>query len=104
MEPLLEEVCIPNLAEIDWVIVGGESGNNARPMQKDWVRFIRNQCQVTNTPFFFKQWGEFGDDGKRVGKKVAGRMLDGRVFNEYPTVERQSQQAPQAFIQQGFDL
>lgn len=59
---------------IDWVIVGGESGHNARPMHPDWARSLRDQCQDAGVPFFFKQWG----------KKAAGRLLDGREWNEFP--------------------
>ena len=84
---------------IDWIVVGGESGPGARPMKFDWARSLRDQCQAADVPFFFKQWGEFGpnwfcdDDGKydggpiwmdRMGKKKAGRLLDGREWNEYP--------------------
>ncbi|SFV08001.1 Phage protein Gp37/Gp68 [Alicyclobacillus macrosporangiidus] len=80
---------------LHWVIVGGESGPNARPMHPDWVLSLRDQCQDAGVPFFFKQWGEFvpvdwvraGSSGfpvRRVGKKAAGRMLDGRTWDEYP--------------------
>ena len=62
---------------IDWVIVGGESGPGARPMHPDWPRSIRDQCQAAGVPFFFKQWGG-------VNKKTAGRLLDGQEWNEYP--------------------
>lgn len=62
---------------LDWVIVGGESGPNARPMHPDWVRSIRDQCQAAGVPFFFKQWG-----GKN--KKQAGRMLDGQTYDQFP--------------------
>lgn len=116
---------------VDWVICGGESGPNARPMHPDWARGLRNQCQAAEVPFFFKQWGEFApwrhlstgmtlrvalhaakdhcDSGRwrwmdrdgcsdwaigdgereamvRVGKKSAGRLLDGREWNELPEV------------------
>ena len=77
MEPLLSAVEGMNLDNIDWVIVGGESGPGARPMQKQWVRNIRQQCRVANVPFFFKQWGG-------INKKKAGRLLDGRVYDEMP--------------------
>jgi protein gp37 len=89
---------------LDWIIVGGESGKNARPMNPAWVRSIRDQCQDANVPFFFKQWGEFvsvsevaGDgahykftDGRtvrRTGKKLAGRSLDGVEHNAMPEVK-----------------
>jgi protein gp37 len=107
----------PGVAHIDWVICGGESGPNARMMQRDWARSLRDQCTTADIPFLFKQWGEwttngrlgvgllddptreaFGEvvaDGKfpshtwrlmyqRVGKKAAGRELDGRTWDEYP--------------------
>lgn len=77
MEPLLSGVEDMNLNHIDWVIVGGESGPGARPIQKQWVRNIHRQCRDANVPFFFKQWG-----GRN--KKKAGRMLDGRVYDEMP--------------------
>lgn len=60
---------------IDWVVVGGESGPNARPMHPDWARSLRDQCASTGVPFHFKQWG---------GKKAAGRLLDGVLHDEYP--------------------
>jgi len=63
--------------KLNWVIVGGESGPNARPIQPDWIRKIRDQCLRTNIPFFFKQWG-----GKN--KKKNGRLLDGRTWEEFP--------------------
>lgn len=105
---------------IDWVVVAGESGPNARPMHPDWVRSLRDQCAVAGVPFLFKQWGEWGHDGRipqlvsihersvflnidgteyrgpsqscpkttaaliRVGKKAAGRLLDGQLHDEYP--------------------
>ena len=123
---------IEGCAHINWVIAGGESGHNARPMHPDWVRSLRDQCQDANVPFFFKQWGEWhptdqvlekvvnnrifptGDSHKwderdeiilnkmdegnvwkknksiitaKVGKKAAGRMLDGREWNELPRKE-----------------
>jgi protein gp37 len=100
---------------LDWVIVGGESGRDARPMQPAWVRSLRDQCTAAGVPFFFKQWGEFAETHinreefcnpkpehlgeqvtesdsqvvavmRRVGKKAAGRILDGREWNEMPGV------------------
>jgi len=77
IEPLLGALPNLNLDGIDWVIVGGESGPGARPMNPDWVRDIRDQCIAAETPFFFKQWGG-------VRKKKAGRILDGRIWDEMP--------------------
>jgi len=77
LEPLLGPLPGLNLEGIDWVIVGGESGPGARPMDSAWVLNIRDQCQTAQVPFFFKQWG-----GTR--KKKAGRELDGRTWDEMP--------------------
>ncbi|MBI2917179.1 MAG: phage Gp37/Gp68 family protein [Chloroflexi bacterium] len=78
VEPLLEKVDLrPYLKDLQWVIVGGESGPKARPMDPDWVRRIRDDCSVAGVPFFFKQWG-----GRTC--KAGGRMLDGRTFDEMP--------------------
>lgn len=119
VEPLIGPLVLGDgLALIDWVIVGGESGKNARPMHPDWARSIRDECQRFSVPFFFKQWGEwspesvactprtaesavylsvegtarpaaYGSRGElvtmqRVGKRKAGRQLDGRTWDEYP--------------------
>lgn len=91
-----------NHPRLDWVIAGGESGLKARPMNPDWVRSIRDQCVAAGVPFFFKQWGAWAplgawdvDKGRfvegaakaaveRVGKKAAGRTLDGRTWGEMP--------------------
>jgi protein gp37 len=122
-EPLLGDLGELDLSGIDWVIVGGESGSNARPMHPDWVRNIQRQCQEQGVPFFFKQWGEWIPDEyttvmsdkdiekynygrgyisvpvdicnpfyknvqyfKKVGKKKAGCLLDGKEYKEYPNV------------------
>lgn len=77
IEPLLEDLGRLPLTGIGWVIVGGESGRGARPMHLDWVRSIRDQCIEQRIPFFFKQWG--GEN-----KKLAGRELDGRTWDELP--------------------
>jgi protein gp37 len=69
---------------LDWVIAGGESGPGARPMHPEWVRSIRDQCTDAGVPFFFKQWGEHDDRRARVGKKRAGRILDGRTWDQMP--------------------
>jgi protein gp37 len=82
IEPLLEDLGKLNLKGMQWVIVGGESGNGARPMQVEWVTSIREQCKKQNVPFFFKQWGG-------VRKSKHGRELDGRTYDEYPTATRQ---------------
>ncbi len=102
-----EDLADPDNPRLDWVIVGGESGRGARPMHPDWARSIRDQCKATGTPFFFKQWGEWrfdippgwtgstdwpvrGDVKEpfphmvRVGKKTAGRLLDGREHSAMP--------------------
>lgn len=105
-EPLLGEIDLGRdvifLKKLHWVIVGGESGSGARPMHPDWVISLRDQCKVADISFFFKQWGEFwpGEKGRlyrgnmldytdgqtmvRTGKKKAGRLLDGKVYNEFP--------------------
>jgi protein gp37 len=77
IEPLLEDLGPFSLKGISWVIVGGESGPGARPLAKDWVVAIRDLCQRTRVPFFFKQWGG-------VRKKETGRSLDGKTYNEFP--------------------
>jgi hypothetical protein len=114
VEPLLEDLGTIDLTGIHWVIVGGESGADARPMHPDWVRSIRDQCQAAGVPFFFKQWGQWGSvdahpkaqfvaiDGRHatvgaglgfgperatmapLGKKASGRILDGRTWDEVP--------------------
>ncbi len=78
LEPLLGPLRKLNLQRIDWVIVGGESGPGARPMNPDWVREIRDQCLQTGVPFFFKQWGG-------AVKSRTGRQLDGRTWDEMPS-------------------
>ena len=82
-EPLLGPLDL-DLGGIHWVIAGGESGPGARPMKADWVRSVRDQCAASGVPFFFKQWGEHGPDGRRAGKKHTGRLLDGVLHDAYP--------------------
>jgi protein gp37 len=77
VEPLLEDLGVLDLTGIGWVIAGGESGPGARPMERGWVASIRDQCQASGVPFFFKQWG-----GTR--KARAGRTLDGTTYDEIP--------------------
>lgn len=84
IEPLLEDIGQINLSGLSWVIVGGESGPNARPMEPQWARSIRDQCNRSDVPFFFKQWGSHGDDGVRRTKHANGRHLDGRTWDQLP--------------------
>jgi len=79
LEPLLGPLPDLTLQEIDWVIVGGESGPGARPMREDWVKEIRDKCINDQVPFFFKQWGG-------VFKKRAGRTLEGRTWDQMPHI------------------
>jgi protein gp37 len=76
-EPLIGPLGALPLAAIDWLIVGGESGPGARPMQRAWVESLRQQCRSAGVPFFFKQWGG-------VRKDLTGRKLDGRTYDEMP--------------------
>lgn len=80
LEPLLSSMPNLELKGIDWVIVGGESGTKSRPVQKEWIEDIKEQCEKANVEFFFKQWG-----GKN--KKANGRELNGKVYNGMPKVE-----------------
>lgn len=82
LEPLLGPITGLNLDGIDWVIVGGESGPKARPICQQWVTDIREQCLKSGVPFFFKQWGG-------TNKKKAGRILEGRTWDEMPYIARQ---------------
>ncbi len=79
-EPLLGDLGMLNLAAIDLVIVGGESGPQARPMQKQWVLNIMRQCEEQCVNFFFKQWGTFGEDGMKRNKKANGCTIDGKTY------------------------
>lgn len=83
IEPLIGPVGSMELDEIHWVIAGGESGPRARPMQIEWARDVRDQCQAKGVPFFFKQWGGFRP-------KSGGRDLDGREWSEWPAQARES--------------
>jgi len=86
VEPLLEDVGALDLRDIHWVIVGGESGRRARPMQERWVASVQAQCEAQNVQFFFKQWGGWGADGKRRSKKANGRTFAGRQWDEMPAI------------------
>ena len=83
-EPLLEDLGKLDLTNIDWVIVGGESGVQARPMHPEWVRSIRDQANAGEVPFFFKQWGTWGPDGVKRSKKANGKLLDGQIYHTIP--------------------
>jgi protein gp37 len=98
----------PNICKLDWVICGGESGRNARSLHPDWVKDLQEQCEISNTPFFFKQWGEFMEENQmtdkltqmkgqtssfmsdgsltfhRCGRKSAGKLLDGKLCQAFP--------------------
>ena len=86
LEPLLGPLEAMNLDGIDWVIAGGESGPGARPMDPSWVRSIRDQCQLAEVAFHFKQWGG-------VNKKKTGRSLDGQTWDEFPEKPLRSEYA-----------
>ncbi len=79
IEPLLGAIPRLPLSDIDWVIVGGESGPHARPIKPEWIRQIRDRCLKFNVPFFFKQWGG-------INKKKTGRILDGKTWDQMPAV------------------
>lgn len=83
-EPLLEDLGVLDLTNINWVIVGGESGVQARPMHPDWARSIRDQAIANGIAFFFKQWGTWGDDGVKRSKKANGKLLDGEIYQMMP--------------------
>jgi protein gp37 len=87
IEPLLEDLGVFSLRGIHWVIVGGESGPGARPLDAVWVRSIRARCRGARVPFFFKQWGG-------VRKKKYGRTLDGHIYDEFP--EQAETQVPRS--------
>lgn len=90
VEPLLENLGDINLQNIDWVIVGGESGNRARPMDEKWVLNIKDQCEKSDVAFFFKQWGTWGADKVKRNKKENGKELDGQIWQQYPEkIEKQ---------------
>ncbi len=84
VEPLLEDLGKMDLTGIHWVIVGGESGHKARPMQPEWVENVQIQAETYGSAFFFKQWGGWGADGVRRHKKANGRLFQGRTWDGYP--------------------
>ncbi|MCA9438404.1 MAG: DUF5131 family protein [Candidatus Omnitrophica bacterium] len=98
LEPLLGPLPKLDLKEIDWVIAGGESGPNARSVEVEWVREIRDQCLAAGVPHFFKQWGRLSNNPDETdptakengGRAKGGRLLDGRTWDEMPPIESQS--------------
>lgn len=94
LEPLLGPLEELNLRGIHWAIAGGESGPSARPMPKQWVRSIRDQCNDAGVPFHFKQWG-----GKN--KKKTGRLLDGRTWDEWPHQKRRARRIEKGLAEAG---
>lgn len=88
IEPICGPIILPDdflaLGGRAWVIVGGQSGNNTIPMDPAWARALRDQCIAAGVPFHFKQWGEHDSRLIQVGKKAAGRLLDGRTWDEFP--------------------
>ncbi|MCL2289206.1 MAG: phage Gp37/Gp68 family protein [Bacteroidetes bacterium] len=83
-EPLVDDLGEIDLTNIDWVIVGGESGVRARPMKPEWVRSILQQTDEQEVAFFFKQWGTWGADGIKRNKKANGKALDGKIIQMMP--------------------
>jgi protein gp37 len=81
IEPLIGKINELNLEKVDWVIVGGESGPGARPIEEEWVIRIKDICKEAHVPFFFKQWGG-------VQKKKNGRLLRGRLYSQMPKIKR----------------
>ena len=85
-EPLLEDLGEIDLSDIHWVIIGGESGNKARPMKEEWVLSIEKQAAVNGSAFFFKQWGTWGADGVKRSKYANGKLLNGEIRQALPIV------------------
>ncbi|RVT93120.1 phage Gp37/Gp68 family protein [Sphingomonas crocodyli] len=83
-EPLIGPVGQVDLTDIQWAIVGGESGRSARPIQEAWIDEIHDQCVAFETAFFFKQWGTWGKDNKKRSKKANGREYRGKTWDEMP--------------------
>lgn len=83
-EPLLEDLGELNLYGINWIIVGGESGPKARAMKEDWVLNIKSQASKHRIPFFFKQWGTWGQDNVKRSKHRNGKLLQGKIIQEMP--------------------
>lgn len=88
-EPLLGDLEELNLDGINWIIVGGESGSQARPMKEEWVLNIKRQADANNIPFFFKQWGTWSKDGVKGNKKINGKLLEGVIVQNMPQIHHQ---------------
>ena len=86
-EPLLGDLEELNLDGINWIIVGGESGSQARPMKEEWVLNIKRQADENNIPFFFKQWGTWNKDGVKGNKKINGKLLEGVIVQNMPHIK-----------------
>lgn len=87
-EPLLEDLGDMNLDGIDWIIVGGESGTQARPMKEEWVLNVKRQAEDNDIAFFFKQWGTWSREGVKRNKHVNGKLLEGTVVQQMPIEKR----------------
>lgn len=87
-EPLLEDLGNLCLRGINWIIVGGESGSQARPMKEEWVLNIKQQADANSIPFFFKQWGTWSKDGIKGNKKTNGKLLQGVIVQNMPNINR----------------
>lgn len=86
-EPLLENLGKLNLIGINWIIVGGESGGQGRPMKEEWVLNIKKQADELQIPFFFKQWGTWSIDGVKGNKKANGKLLQGEIIQNMPIIK-----------------
>ena len=87
-EPLLEDLGHMDLEGVDWIIVGGESGTQARPMKEEWVLNIKRQAEEQDIAFFFKQWGSWSRDGVKRNKHVNGKLLEGKIIQQMPKEKR----------------
>lgn len=87
-EPLLEDLGDMKLEGVDWIIVGGESGTQARPMKEEWVLNVKRQAEENDIAFFFKQWGTWSREGVKRNKRVNGKLLEGKVVQQMPKEKR----------------
>ena len=87
-EPLLEDLGHMDLEGVDWIIVGGESGTQARPMKEEWVLNIKRQAEEQDIAFFFKRWGTWSRDGVKRNKHVNGKLLEGKIIQQMPKENR----------------